>query len=146
MKSVFYYLPQAGGCGMGKYRYTRHSSSRPSTLYLLVRARKYSQRNSGTIPDRTQFFPRVPILQKQCSITCNSRGKWSSYVYGIRCRWILLFLLPSDNVQHDSSTWITPNFPERRKPRKQKETHIVQCFYECYNSVVVSGKGIVHSY
>ena len=24
-----------------------------------------------------------------------------------------------------SSTWITHNFPERRKPRKQKETHII---------------------
>ena len=31
----------------------------------------------------------------------------------------ILFILPSDNVQHDLQHGITHNFPERRKPRKQ---------------------------
>ena len=38
--------------------------------------------------------------------------------------YILLFLLPSDNGQHDLQHGSLITFPkERRKPRKQKETH-----------------------
>ena len=36
--------------------------------------------------------------------------------------YLVLFILPSDNVQHDlHHSLITHNFPERREPRKQKE-------------------------
>ena len=34
---------------------------------------------------------------------------------------LLLFLLPSDNVRHDLQHGSLINFPERRKPREQKD-------------------------
>ena len=53
----------------------------------------------------------------------------------------IIFLLPSDSVQHDLQHVTTHDFPERRKHRKQKETHtyVAVLFVTSSRAILMAG-------